>query len=240
MPHFLCYLQFVLVKISQLFTTALLKTYIFKNIFFVFVESVLPPFKNGMYSSTVHVCLLSLQPPVRTVLCSVPLISIRTSSQAVFQGPNRLQIDGVRGHNCRLYAEKCQILYDGLRFAQNCVGRTLWWKSNISDIFIERQNWRRQEFGLRSVAPIGKNITGISPFLTGKIVAMVCPADGALLNSVFENVVWCHSYDCCFDSLSTWWKQILALRIVSAQKLLAVAFLSSLCGHVSISNSQRA
>lgn len=43
MPHFLCCVKVILVKISQTFAIVLLKENIFKNIFFMFSDSVLPP-----------------------------------------------------------------------------------------------------------------------------------------------------------------------------------------------------
>jgi hypothetical protein len=81
----------------------------------------------------------------------------------------------------------------------------------------------------------------MTPVPTGEIVATVFPSDGALLNSFFESIVWCGAILSIvaliqFQPLG----HKVAFCIVSAQRPVAVAFLASLRGQISISGSQRA
>jgi len=81
MPHFLSCVQVILVKISQNFNTFPMKEYIFQNIFFMFVDSILPPYTPE------NISVLPLPPPYAQHSAQCLIVCISTSCTLSFKVP---------------------------------------------------------------------------------------------------------------------------------------------------------
>ena len=83
-------------NISQSFTTTLLRVqFFFFSVASILVSSLLPPFKNNLYSNPVFVTVLHLQLLVCSVLQCL-MSHIMMSLQATFQSTKEVKSDGVR------------------------------------------------------------------------------------------------------------------------------------------------